>query len=62
MIRLGKKNRPVTDAKEVEVGNPAEETFWHRTIMFIAQSSNKRQPSFVILCPFFGRATASLAG
>jgi hypothetical protein len=28
-------NRPVTDAKVVEVGNPAEETCYHRTIMFI---------------------------
>jgi hypothetical protein len=28
-------NRPVTDAKEVGVGNPAEETCYHRTIMFI---------------------------
>jgi len=29
------KNRPVADAKEVGVGNPAEEnTYRHRTVLF----------------------------
>jgi hypothetical protein len=53
-IRHPTKKRPVTDAKEVEVGNPAEETFCHRTLMFIPQPANRRQPSLVICSPFFG--------
>ena len=43
----------VTDAKEVEVGNPAEETFCHRTTTFLADFVTGGYSSFVIYSSFF---------
>ena len=48
-----KKRRPVTDAKEVGVGNAAEETFCHRTVAFLSHPSTTYYPFLVIDCAFF---------
>ena len=42
------KKRPVTDAKEVGVGNAAEETFCHRTVAFFSHPSTAHHPFLVI--------------
>ena len=38
------RNVQVTDAKEVGVGNPAEETFYHPDAQFIAKKSATVKP------------------
>ena len=43
-----KKRRPVTDAKEVGVGNAAEETFCHRTISLFSHTASSRYMSLAI--------------
>jgi hypothetical protein len=43
----------VTDAKEVGVGNPAEETFYHPNTPNIAKRSKGVKPLF---CKSFGQA------
>jgi hypothetical protein len=37
-VRLGKIKRPVTNAKEVAVENRAEETYYHRTLLFLTET------------------------
>ena len=55
----GQMMRPVTDAKEVEVGNPAEVAFCHQTINFVSCSSADGQPFLVFPLPYFGRQIAA---
>jgi hypothetical protein len=47
-----KARRPVADAKEVEVGNPAEETFCHRTMFFSHSPPPAANLSLSFACPF----------
>ena len=48
-----KPKRPVTDAKEVGVGNAAEETFCHRTMPFFPDKAARRNPFIANSAPFF---------
>ena len=43
----------MTDAKEVGVGNAAEETFCHRTIPFIPDKAARRTPFIANYGPSF---------
>jgi hypothetical protein len=45
------KEHPVTDAKEVGVGNAAEETFCHRTIAVIVDAWKSSNPLIAICSP-----------
>ena len=61
-----KARHPVADAKEVEVGNPAEETFCHRTMVFSHRPPHAANLSLSFACPFLtyninviGRATTT---
>jgi len=47
------KDVRVTDAKEVGVGNPAEETFYHPNSLNIAKRGERVKPLF---CKSFGQA------
>ena len=55
-----KKNRPVTDAKEVGVGNAAEETFCHRTIPVIHHIWEMGKTPFAICSPSIAHKNPTL--